>query len=223
MQALQKMVVYLLMKTLDLQRDGIEICAAEAAAVLRRGGMVLYPTDTIYGLGVDAMADLPIQKVYACKGRDEDKPVHAIVADIAEAERYGQLTPAARKLARAFWPGKLTLVVNYVGRVDGGIARRASAIGLRIPQHAFCLELARRFGKPYTTTSANRAGAEPQCTVEGIFEQLDDAAHYIDLVIDGGAIEKCEPSTVVDATGASPVILREGAIPAADIWDALRD
>jgi L-threonylcarbamoyladenylate synthase len=211
------------MERISLTEANLGSAAMRAAEVLRAGGVVLYPTDTIYGLAVDAFADTPVEKIYACKGRNENKPLHAVVGSVNDLHTYGELTPAGQKLARAFLPGPLTLVLKYRGDANTGIGRMAETIGLRVPDHPFCLALAREYGKPYTTTSANRAGVEPECTVDGILAQLGDAAAYIDLVIDAGELPKCLPSTVVDLSSESPIILREGALPSAKIWEALRE
>lgn len=206
--------------------DDVESAAREAATVVKAGGVVLYPTDTLYGLGADALSDKAVEKIYTIKGRDEKKPIHCIVADLEMAERYARVDNIARELAKAFWPGPLTLILKKRPEFDEGIARGIDTIGIRIPQHPFCLALAREFGGPITTTSANRSGKKPEQSVEEILTQLGDGSSGIDLAIDAGAPPAGgpprEPSTVVDLSGKEPVILREGAIPVADIWDTIR-
>lgn len=195
----------------------------KAVAVLRAGGIVLYPTDTLYGLGADALSDEAVAKICKIKEREEKKPIHAVVADMAMAAEYGEVHDYARMLAEQFLPGPLTLVLAKKTGVNTGIAQHIDTFGIRIPNHGFCLELAHAFGKPYTTTSANIAGAENNRSVDAILEQLQDHAGLIDLVVDAGELAVSEPSTVVDVSKPEPVIVREGAISAGDIWSAIRE
>jgi L-threonylcarbamoyladenylate synthase len=192
-----------------------------AAGVLRAGGVVIYPTDTIYGLGADAFSDLAVAKVYSIKGREEGKPIHAVFADIAMIERYAEVDDRARALIERFLPGPLTLILKKKKGYDSGIGNGIATVGVRMPQNEFCLALARAFGKPYTTTSANRAGAEPPATLEGIEAQLGESLRMVSLVIDAGALPPSLPSTVLDLTAPEPKILREGAVPSAEILNAI--
>lgn len=184
----------------------------KAAAILRAGGVILYPTDTLYGLGVDALSDEAVAKVYAIKGRDEKKPLHAVVADMDMASKYGEVNETADKLARAFLPGPLTLILKKKEGVETGIGRERKTFGIRIPDNQFCRDLALEFGKPFTTTSANIAGATPERSVEKILAQLGGRAQFINLIIDAGELPEHLPSTVVDVSDDSIRILREGAI-----------
>lgn len=214
-------------------KAGDKLCIQKAMAVLKSGGIILYPTDTLYGLGADALSDKSLGKIYELKGRDKRKPIHAIVADMKMVEKYAEVPDMARMLAKEFLPGPLTLILKKKDRVKTGFAKGISKIGFRIPNNPFCLALAKKFGKPITTTSANKSGRKTERTVKTILEQLRDKKAYssllkktgiakIDLVIDAGELPKRQPSTVVDLTGREPVILREGAIPVADIWNAIR-
>ncbi len=194
----------------------------EAVYALEKGGVIVYPTDTLYGLGADALSDSAVAQIYAVKGRDEKKPVHAIVADMQMAARYGYVNDAARMLAERFLPGPLTLVMQKKPGIETGIAKGMDTIGIRIPDNDFCRRLVEGFGGPITTTSANLAGMMPQRTVHLIEEQLGDAVRHIACAIDAGEIPARAPSTVVDCSGDTPVILREGAIPATDIFACLK-
>lgn len=209
------------MEVVRLADVGVSEAARRAADVLRAGGVILYPTDTLYGLGTDALSDEAVAKVREIKGREEGKPVHCIVADIAMAERYGEFNEAAHLLAKEFFPGPLTIVVEKKERIESGITRGIETIGIRIPKHDFCIALAREFGKPYTTTSANVSGEVSERSVEKILAQLGSSAERIDLIIDAGTLPKSAPSTVVGVSGADAVILREGAIPPGEIFEAL--
>ena len=190
--------------------------AARAAQIMASGGVVLYPTDTVYGLGADALSDEAVAKIYAIKGRDEKKPIHAIVADMTMAERYGEVNDLALKLAKTFLPGPLTLILKKKEGIETGIARGIGTFGIRIPGNTFCVELAHAFGHPYTTTSANVSGVAPGRSVDDIIDQFEERAKLIDLAIDAGKLPQLKPSTIVDVSGDRMVILREGAIAAQD-------
>ncbi len=213
------------MEILRLKSETIDDCVSSALEVLRAGGVILYPTDTLYGLGADALSDEAVAKVYAIKGREEMRPIHAIVADIEMAERYAELNDEARLLLKDLPTGKLT-VISKKKDLNSGIARGIDTFGFRIPDNDFCIALARAFDGPITATSANKSGAKPGQTVPKILAQLGDAASDIGLVIDagdppaGGA--EHQPSTVVDMTGDRPIIVREGAISTPDLWNAIR-
>ena len=192
-----------------------------ASAVLRRGGVIIYPTDTLYGLGADALSNEAVDKVYDIKGRDERKPIHAVFADLEMVEEYAELNDAARKLAEKFFPGPLTMVLKKKAGVTTGIGRGMETIGVRIPDNEFCIELAKALGKPYTTTSANAGGEQPELTIEKITRQLGEGTRLVDLAIDGGMLPLSAPSTVVTVATGVPAVLREGAISQGDIMDAV--
>ncbi|OGG41053.1 threonylcarbamoyl-AMP synthase [Candidatus Kaiserbacteria bacterium GWA2_50_9] len=196
-------------------------CIAKAAATLQAGGVILYPTDTLYGLGADALSDEAVEKVRAIKGRENGKPIHAIFADLDSVGEYAEVNDFARMLAKRYLPGPLTLVLKKRKEIQAGIARDIDTIGVRIPQNKFCRALAREFGRPFTTTSANKSGKSPEHSVKDIVKQLGRGAKKIDLAIDAGELPPSEPSTVIDLTGTRPIILREGAIAAGEIWDEL--
>lgn len=196
------------MEIIQLQ-NGLGECVLRASGTLRKGGVIIYPTDTLYGLGADAFSDEALAKVYAIKGRDTQKPIHAVFADLTMVEEYAVLNDAARKLAAEFLPGPLTMVLRKKQGVMGGIGN-GETIGVRIPDNEFCLELAKSFGKPFTATSANKAGTDPESNIQKVIEQL---GRSVDLVVDGGVLPMSAPSTVVNLISSVPIILREGAIP----------
>jgi L-threonylcarbamoyladenylate synthase len=211
------------MERIRLQKGNIEEAATRAAEVLRAGGVVLYPTDTLYGLGADAFSDEAFQKVCTIKSRDKRRPIHAVFADLAMVEKYADLTPLGKALAAAFLPGPLTLVLKKKEGLTSGIGHNLETIGIRIPDNEFCLALARAFGKPYTTTSANLSGAHPEATLDEIIGQLEEHAGAIDLVIDGGPLSPSARSTVVHACQDKPHILRTGAISEEEIMQVVRE
>jgi L-threonylcarbamoyladenylate synthase len=194
---------------------------AAAATVLRGGGLVALPTDTVYGIGV--ALDIPggIERLFAAKRRPPDKGIMLLLSDAAQAERIGLMGAAASALAAACWPGGLTVVVPQRPDValpdilTGG----ASTIGLRVPDHPSPRSLAAAIG-PFPVTSANVSGVPEARDAAGILAQLGE---HVDLVLDGGLAHGGPASTVVDCTTDRPRILREGAIPRATVASVLAD
>ena len=210
------------MERLRLTEETIPVCAARAAEALRAGGVVLYPTDTLYGLGVDALSDDAVAKIYTLKGRREDRPVHAIVSDLSMAETYAEVTESARLLSERLPEGQVTFILKKQVGFDAGITKGIETFGFRIPANEFCIQMVRAFRRPITATSANRSGERPERSVDKILAQLGEAAEGIDLVIDAGELPERQPSTVVDLSGPTPRIVREGAIPQSAIFKALK-
>ena len=203
-----------IMKLNDATR---EECVAAANVALSKGGVILFPTDTLYGLGADALNDEAVAKIYEIKGRDEGKPIHGIVADMETVDQFAVINSAAQKIAHTFFPGPLTLILKQKAEMSmrkAGILKGIETIGIRIPNEPFCLELARAFGKPFTATSANKAGLKPESTLGKIFAQLGSAIALIDIAFDAGELPASKPSTVVDVSKGEVHILRDGAIPA---------
>jgi L-threonylcarbamoyladenylate synthase len=188
-----------------------------AANVLKEGGIILFPTDTLYGLGADALNPEALKRLRALKGREEKKAISIVVADMAMAEKYAEVTPLARRLAERFLPGKLTLVLSAKGNLPEELTAGTGTVGIRIPKHLLCLNIARELGRPYTATSANVSDREPELSAEKILAQFGDKAKEIGKVIDMGELPESAPSTVVDARGEKPLVLREGAVSAEDI------
>ena len=188
---------------------------AAAADVLRAGGVVALPTDTVYGIGVALQTPGGIERLFAAKRRPPDKGVMLLLDDAAQAADIGRMTPAASALAAATWPGGLTVVVPQRPDVPlpPALTGGAPTIGLRAPDHDAPRALARSVG-PLPVTSANVSGIAEARDAAGILDQLGDA---VDLVLDGGTAHGGPASTVVDCTGERPVILRVGAIPVASV------
>jgi L-threonylcarbamoyladenylate synthase len=193
--------------------------AVEAAAeCLRRGEVILYPTDTIYGLGADALSEEAVQKVRNIKGRNERNMLLILVRDMLMMEQYAVVTELGKRLAEKFLPGPLALILEAKKEIPPIVSgEHPGTVGMRIPNNAFCLALSEKFGKPFVTTSANLAGQPTETNVDAVLKQLGDRAGDIAVVIDEGIKEVNVPSTIVDARGDLPKIFREGAIAKADI------
>jgi L-threonylcarbamoyladenylate synthase len=200
--------------TARVLRDDVDGRAA-AAEVLREGGVVALPTDTVYGIAVAVSTPGGIERLFAVKRRPPDKAIMLLLDDAPQAARAGVMTPAAAALAAAAWPGGLSIVVPqrpdvpWPAVLTGGSA----TIGLRVPDHDAPRALAREVG-PLPTTSANVSGLPEATDAAGIVDQLGEA---VDLILDGGPAHGGPASTVVDCTGALPVIVRIGAVPAEEV------
>ncbi len=192
-----------------------------AIAVLRDGGVVALPTDTVYGIAVAIDTPGGIERLFRMKRRPVDKGIALLLASAEQASSIGVMGPAATALAAACWPGGLTVVVErrpgvvFPESLSGG----AATVGLRVPDHEAPRALARAVG-PLPTTSANISGVPEARDAGEILAQLGDA---IDLILDGGNAHGGPASTVVDCTGEAPVILRAGAITAERVGQILDD
>ncbi len=194
-----------------------------AAAILRAGGLVAFPTETVYGLGADASNPAAVAKIFAAKGRPQDHPLIVHLAGIELLPLWAREIPAAaHRLAAAFWPGPLTLVLKRAAGVSDGITGGQDTVGLRIPGHPAALELLRAFageegGRRYSgvaAPSANRFGRISPTTVAHVRAELGGA---VDCVLDGGECEVGIESTIVDLSRGPAVLLRPGQITPARI------
>ncbi len=208
------------------ERGAIAEAIAAAVEHVRAGGLLAFPTETVWGLGADARSELAVERLRRWKGRDEQRPISVLVADVESSASVGAcLEGAARRLAQAFWPGPLTLVVPAPpGRFAAGIAREDGAVGLRCSPHplaaALVAALARAGVGPLTATSLNRQGEPPARTRDEASALCRGAAapRCLDAPADARPSRDAgAPSTVLDCTGAQPVVLRVGAIAPAEL------
>ena len=190
-----------------------------AAEILQRGGLVAFPTETVYGLGADASSREAAARLYAAKRRPADHPVIVHFADAVSAFAWARDVPAAaRTLAAKFWPGPLTLILKRSAKAGDFVTGGQGTVGLRVPSHPVAQELLRAFGGAIAAPSANRYGKVSPTTAAHVREDLgQDAA----LVLDGGPSEVGIESTIVDLSGAQPALLRPGHISAAQLEAAL--
>ncbi|MFD2183880.1 L-threonylcarbamoyladenylate synthase [Rhodoplanes azumiensis] len=189
-----------------------DAAATTAARVLRDGGLVAFPTETVYGLGADATNAAAVARLYAAKGRPRFNPLIAHVPDAAAAWALGRADSAAEKLAAAFWPGPLTLVVAKAGGCP--VCDLATAgldtLALRVPDHPVAQAILAACGRPVVAPSANRSGHVSPTTAAHV---VGDLAGRIDLVVDGGATPVGVESTIVACLGGTPRLLRPGGVP----------
>lgn len=183
---------------------------AEAVEILRRGGLVAIPTETVYGLGALALDAAAVARVYSAKGRPEHHPLIAHVLDEAQARSLAASFPErARDLARAFWPGPLTLVVDRAAHVPASVAGGTDSIAIRAPSHPVARAVIEGVGQPVAAPSANRYQGLSPTTASHVVKQLGDR---VELVLDAGPCQAGIESTVVDVRSNPPRVLRPGAI-----------
>ncbi len=188
-----------------------------ALAVLRTGGLVAFPTDTVYGVGADAFAGESIARIFQVKKRPAEKSIAILLGSSTDLPQVAANLPSrARRLADHFWPGPLTLVVWRKPELPAMLGP-GRTVGVRVPDHPFAQKLLRAAG-PLATSSANRSGGENNTTADGVFSHLGG---QIELLIDGGSTPGGTPSTVVDCTDDELRILRSGPIAPEDLWAAL--
>ncbi len=181
-----------------------------AAEVLKRGGLVAFPTETVYGLGADARNANAVRRVFAVKGRPANNPLIVHVAGVVVAKRYAaRWSDVTRVLAQHFWPGPLTLVVPKTGEIVDEATGGGATVGLRMPDHPLALALLAAFDGPVAAPSANRSNRISPTTAEHVRAELGDA---VDFILDGGACAVGIESTVLDVSGDIPRILRPGHI-----------
>jgi L-threonylcarbamoyladenylate synthase len=189
-----------------------------AAEVIQAGGIIVYPTETLYGIGCSAVHPRALQRVQGLKKRPEPKPILVLVRSREDVRQLVREIPAsAEVLMDAFWPGPLTIVFPAAASIPRELTQGRGTVGIRIPSCAVCMRLLEFAGVPITSTSANLSGDEPLDTIEAMRAVLTPG---IDLYLDAGTLPVSKPSTVVDVTGPFPRLLREGAV-AADALQAL--
>ena len=194
----------------------------DAAAHLKAGDLVAFPTETVYGLGADASNSKAVARIYSVKGRPND---HPLIVHIASMERMGDwasdVPEYAIALARSFWPGPMTLILKRSELAGDFITGGQNSVGVRVPDHVVALALLEAFersgGKGVAAPSANRFGHVSPTTAAAVIEELGDYLSRDDLVLDGGACAVGVESTIIDCTGAAPSVLRPGAISLAMI------
>jgi L-threonylcarbamoyladenylate synthase len=193
---------------------------ARAAAILKAGGVVAFPTETFYGLAADAANEKAVGKIFHVKGRGFSNPIALIIgSDRRLQELVEEIPDAAQILMRAFWPGPLTLVFKASPKVLPKLTAGTGRIGIRVSSHPIAAGLAEALDGPITATSANRSGGAENVSAQDVLQCLGEG---LDAIIDGGAAPGGRGSTFLDVTADPPVVLREGAIAVELILEALR-
>jgi L-threonylcarbamoyladenylate synthase len=191
----------------------------QAARVLRQGGLVAFPTETVYGLGADAENPEAIRQIFAAKGRPADHPLIVHLAAAEQLDRWASDIPAAAHLlAEAFWPGPLTMILKRSSLASDLVTGGLDTVGLRIPSHPVARELLTTFGGAIAAPSANRFGRVSPTTAEHVQSEL---AGRIDLILDGGPCQVGLESTIVDLSRGEPVVLRPGGVTVEQLTEVL--
>lgn len=209
-------------RRLRVTEDAASATAAvtQAVSILLAGGIVAYPTETFYGLAVDALNPRAIERLFELKGRAGEKAFPLISASLDQIEQHvGHLLPLGRRLATTFWPGPLTLIIEAASGLPSGVTGGSGTVAVRIPGLALARELASSAQRPLTSTSANRSGRPAASTADAVLVELDET---LDAVIDAGPSPGGQPTTIVDVTRERPVLIRAGAVPWERVLESLR-
>ncbi len=189
-----------------------------AATVLLEGGLVAFPTDTLYALGAHGLSTEAVERVFRAKERPAGMALPLLLADVDDLERVAvDVPPQAWALAERFWPGGLTMILRKTASVPAAVTAGGETLAVRVPNHPAARELIRAVGAPLTGTSANRSGHAEPVTAEEVRRQMLDR---LDLILDYGPCPLHGASTIVDLTGDAPRIVREGAVPPELVLDA---
>ncbi len=198
--------------------SNIEAVSAHARNVLLQGGVIAFPTDTFYGLGVDPFNRDAVDRIFEIKVRDKNKPLFLLISSREQLDTLVKdITPAHSTLMQKFWPGPLTLLFETRSVIPENVS--AGRTGIRQPGNSMTRDLISALGQPITAPSANLAGENPPTTAKQVDQSI---GKHLDLIIDGGTCPGGEPSTLVDATELPLRLIRPGAIPFSDIEAALR-
>jgi L-threonylcarbamoyladenylate synthase len=189
-----------------------------AAFLLREGGVIIYPTETVYGIGCIPSESSAAQRICEIKGR-ADKPLPLICSDVDAVKRIVVMTPSAEKLAAKFWPGPLTLVLPAKAKYSMWVSHGASTLGVRVTEHPIARKLAKQVGGVIVSTSANLSGREPAKTAQ---EAAEIFGNKVDVILDDGPSPRSESSTILDLSGEELWLLRKGPITGEQILAVLR-
>ncbi|MBL7685982.1 MAG: threonylcarbamoyl-AMP synthase [Deltaproteobacteria bacterium] len=189
-----------------------KVSLEKAIQVLKNGGIVFYPTETVYGIGGNALDPQVIDQIYELKGRPQHLPISVLIDSIETLRKYAvSISPSAEDLMRRYWPGPLTLIFEVGDDFPQKLHAGSRKVGFRISSHPQAQALVQALGLPMTTTSANPSGKKPAESVEELQNYFKDSP-LIGPILDGGRLEPCEVSTVLDVSADPPRIIREGVI-----------
>jgi len=201
--------------------DGVEPekdVISRAAGVIRRGGLVAFPTETVYGLGADALSPKAVRRIFEAKGRPVDNPLIVHVGERDAADRLGQVDERSRRLMDLFWPGPLTLVIRAAREVPAEVTGGLTTVAVRMPAHPVAIALIKGSGIPIAAPSANRSGRPSPTTAEAV---LEDLGGRVEIILDAGPTVVGVESTVLDVTGDLPVLLRPGGVSLEELTRAV--
>lgn len=192
----------------------------QAAKILKSGGLVAVPTETVYGLAALGMDATAVSKIYEVKGRPAQKPISLLVYDTEAFSLCDSVPESAYKLAEKFWPGPLTIVLKRKSIIPDIVAAGGETVGLRCPRHPITLGIIKAVGAPLAAPSANMSGEPSPKSAKDTMNALQGR---IEAVVDGGNCDLGIESTIIDLSGDTPRILRQGGLPAEDIWNVIEE
>lgn len=213
-----------MMKTIKVNPTDLrssEEAIREAAEVIRSGGVIIYPTDTLYGLGADATNAKAIDRVFRIKKRPNTKPVPVIISDLDWAKRLAIIDEKTELILSDIWPGAVTVVLRQKFRLPAAVTAGKRTIALRIPHYKLVYYLTRQADRPLTATSANISGEPPSTRLNEVLGQFAGQEFQPDLVLDAGELNPSEPSTILDLSGRAPKISRLGPVSKDDLFKIL--
>ncbi len=205
------------MKVVSLTKNNQNEVIKEAVLVLTKGGSIVYPTETVYGLGVNPFDDFAVRRLYRIKKRPEDKPIPLIVKNIVMAKKLAYVNARQEEMLRTLWPGAVTVVFDKRSLVSSAISAHTKTVAVRIPADDFCMALLAAFNNPITSTSANISGENHTNDPAALIRRFEHELYKPDLVIDAGVLKESMPSTVLDLTSEMPKVLRVGPVRAEDL------
>jgi len=203
------------MKILKVNPENLresEEAIIEAAKVMLSGGTVVFPTDTVYGLGCDATNEYAVKKIFKIKNRKETNPLAIIVRDIEMAKKVASVDRRLEKALNMIWPGAVTVVLWKKYKLPEILTAKEQTIGLRVPDYKLTHLLSENMGRPYVATSANMAGRTSTNKISEVLKYFENNFLKPDLILDAGDLKCCEPSTVLDLSKAKPKITRIGPV-----------
>lgn len=196
------------MKIIKVVTKDIQKSVKEAVGALRKGKVIVCPTDTVYGLVADATNKKAVQKIFKIKKRPAGKPIPIFVANIQMAKRYAKISPSQELFLKKVWPGRVTLVLDSKNRLPH-LLGTFKTIGLRIPKYPFISLIFKKFKRPLTGTSANLSGVPASGNIKDVLSQFQNKKYTPDLVFDAGRLPRPRPSKIIDITGPKKKILRK--------------
>jgi len=193
----------------------------QAVTVLKRGGVIVYPTDTVYGLGANACDWYAVEQVFKIKKRPFSRPLPIIARNMKWVAELAFVPPKLEKILSEIWPGPTTVILPKKDVIPSIVTAKRKGVGIRIPDYILTDKLLGRFGYPLTATSANISGEEATGDIKKIIEMFHNEIWKPDLILDAGVLPSCEPSTILDLTTIKPKIVRVGPTKPERLWEIL--
>jgi L-threonylcarbamoyladenylate synthase len=198
-------------------REAIE----KAVNVISGGGTIIYPTDTVYGIGADATNETAVRRVFKIKKRPKDKPMPVLISDLEMAKKISYFNEKIGKMLLSVWPGPVTVLLEKKNVLPAIVVGDKSTIALRIPDYKITHYMVVKCGVPVVATSANISGQPPSNKISDVISQFEKAVPRPDLILDAGDLKFCEPSTILDLSRGKPIITRVGLVNKKKLFDII--